>query len=600
MTSVIINGKDQSGNIINITYLPNCSVTLCYADLFDTKILSQTVTDQYGNFIFTNNNNMYHNIDGIFYIIAELCTNVKLLCIIGNNLSVNNIVVNEITTIAGLYCFNNFYNNGLISGNSKSLNTASLMYFNFVNYNGTLSDVIKLSPNGYETNSMQLLNSLGNLISICISNYEIYKTVVTYTTIATNVPSNIFDILISIIRNPSNNVKLIFVASLINKIYNPYLPFDVVPDAFTLAIKVNNSGDINNLIGGMGNIVFDDNGNAWITNNVIQGTPNSSNFTVVLLPNGKPAPFSPLFGGGANGAGFGIVKYFNNIIIGNYGWGNSIPAGGLTIYSKDGHPLTGNNGFQDSLYRVQGISVDINNNIWVASYGNSSVVVYIKGNLDNKKILTLPNEAYPFDIKNDKNGNAIVSLKGSSAVLKLYLDSNNDIKVSFNVSIGSTLLGIALDSNCNIFVASADDSSIYKLSNDGTVLQVISGNGIYQPWSCTIDGNDNLWVANFGANLDTNLYGVPHFTNNGIMISPSTGYTLPTGGSQVLLNDGTPLYGVGSSPSYNPLMRQTVVKIDCAGNVWVANNWKPSTPEVTDNPSGDGIVIFVGIGVPVI
>src|SRR5262249_32407866 len=82
-------------------------------------------------------------------------------------------------------------------------------------------------------------------------------------------------------------------------------------------------------------------------------------------------------------------------------------------------------------------------------------------------------------------------------------------------------------------------------------------------------------------------------------ISPPTGYTVPSAGSQVLLHDGEPLYGPNGPPSFAPMMRQTNVDIDRAGNLWTVNNWKPDFEnDILFNPGGDGIVIFVGLATP--
>jgi hypothetical protein len=46
-------------------------------------------------------------------------------------------------------------------------------------------------------------------------------------------------------------------------------------------------------------------------------------------------------------------------------------------------------------------------------------------------------------------------------------------------------------------------------------------------------------------------------------------------------------------------MRLTSVNADMAGNLWVANNWKPrGLQDLVLNPGGDGMVIFVGLGAP--
>ena len=73
------------------------------------------------------------------------------------------------------------------------------------------------------------------------------------------------------------------------------------------------------------------------------------------------------------------------------------------------------------------------------------------------------------------------------------------------------------------------------------------------PWDTAIDGEGNVWVANFGP-LESGppftgrlkkLWGVnaPVGKNVGDAISPTTGYTVPSAGSEVLLHNGDPLYG---------------------------------------------------------
>ena len=75
--------------------------------------------------------------------------------------------------------------------------------------------------------------------------------------------------------------------------------------------------------------------------------------------------------------------------------------------------------------------------------------------------------------------------------------------------------------------------------------------------------------------------------------------TVPSAGSQVLLHNGDPLYGQGAPPSFIPMMRQTAVVIDQAGNIWSVNNWKPDIDiDFGGNPGGDGIIIFVGLAPP--
>ena len=71
-----------------------------------------------------------------------------------------------------------------------------------------------------------------------------------------------------------------------------------------------------------------------------------------------------------------------------------------------------------------------------------------------------------------------------------------------------------------------------------------------------MDGEENLWVSNFGPLDVTNncrsgriskLCGInqsacPPGAKTGDPISPPSGYTMPSAGSEVLLANGNPLY----------------------------------------------------------
>ena len=71
-----------------------------------------------------------------------------------------------------------------------------------------------------------------------------------------------------------------------------------------------------------------------------------------------------------------------------------------------------------------------------------------------------------------------------------------------------------------------------------------------------MDGEDSLWVSNFGPLDVTNnfrsgriskLCGInqsacPPGAKTGDPISPASGYTMPSAGSEVLLANGNPLY----------------------------------------------------------
>lgn len=601
-----IKGFIQSGNGLIITPLSNYNISL-YGSLLDkSEILSITTSDSSGYFMLEIQSYLSDNY-GMFYLIGRSNENKKitLMTIIGKNLLFDyNLIINELTTVISCYCFAQFFDGNNIFGKYQGLNIAYMMCNNFVKNDGTLSDIIQSSPNGGETNTLKLCNSISNLLVTCIESEKILDKIISIVIPFNSAVKDIINIILNLpkLRSTDNNnyVDIVFKYTLIkNKRYFPFLIFVSPPDSFTLALKVNNTGNNDYLFGGPANGVFDKDGNYWITNNVIQGTNNSSNFSVILQPDGKPAQYSPIVDDRIVGQAFGIVKYYDNIIISNFGWGNVLPNGGIIIINSITKEL---NFYNDDLFRVQGIAIDLDKNVWILSYQNNKIVVLIGGSVENKATFDLVQTEFPFALVVDSNNVVAISVTYSnvSFVIRLKLENNVIVLISKIQLDSSNLLGIAVDSNNNLYVCSASNDTIYKIFPNNNNI-ALTGPSISTPWGCTVDSNDNLWIANFSSPTRIR-YGVTHIDRFGNTLSPiNTGYTLPTGGNEVLLADGTPLYGTGVEGQilgkcFIPLMRATSAQIDMAGNVWVANNWKPNAlNDVIFNPGGDGIVIFIGL-----
>jgi hypothetical protein len=66
---------------------------------------------------------------------------------------------------------------------------------------------------------------------------------------------------------PGNHVGELFALSAAKALYQPALP--AAPDAWTLALRYTGNG---HEINGPGNLAFDADGNAWITNNYVYNT----------------------------------------------------------------------------------------------------------------------------------------------------------------------------------------------------------------------------------------------------------------------------------------------------------------------------------------
>jgi hypothetical protein len=394
---------------------------------------------------------------------------------------------------------------------------------------------------------------------------------------------------------------------------------------------VNDSGSDEHMFGGPANIVFDENGYAWIANNVEQGGPYSGHFIIVLRPDGTPAdgsngePVSPVLGGGLWGPGWGIDIHpgTRQVWVGNYGWGyqDNPPAGSVSVFHPDGTPFSGDDGFTNAVERVQATIADTDGNIWMASYGNDSLVCYRYG--DPKQALSVVSGSKPFGVAMAKDGSAWVTNGAGlgwpeanpSTVCRYRIDGEQLVR-EMEVDAGYAAKVVVVDAKHYGWVASGGDSKVYRISPDGTEVATFDGGGIDTPWGLAIDGDQNVWVANFGKLGPGEVYRTAALSvlagdteknraaglRVGDPISPPSGYTLHSAGEPVLLHNGDPLYGAGMEPCYIPFMRSTSCQIDAAGNVWVVNNWKPDFTKdfmpQEGNPGGDGVVIFVGLAKP--
>jgi hypothetical protein len=521
-----------------------------------------------------------------------------------------------------------FYRTGVISGDSFALRIAAGMSNNLVDVTtGTSSQVLLNSPNADQTNSLRMTRTLANLLAGCVNSHAATAALLSLTVPARgSLPQDTAEALANLARDPARNVRLI---SLLAKLSSSYTPALVTaPDAWTVTVKVNNSGDDANLIGGLGNLVFDAEGYAWITNNVVQQTTKSSKTMMVLKPNGQASdgsngkPKSPVTGGGLLGGGYGITIDRRGFVWeGNFGWGMVNPTldgnGSISEFSPYGEPISGPEGYQGGPLRAQGMVADPSGNIWIASYGNDSVFVFPGGDPHHAIQFQEQGGSGPFGAALAPDGtvwisNGLVGIAPNS--LAKFQLKNGVLQRKFLLPrFGMQLRGLSVDSRGNAWVTSQGEDAVYAVSPEGRVLGKFAGGGIIGPWGTSIDGDGNVWVANFGpltpgSNFTTgrlsklcgaNPAACPPGTRMGQPLSPDTGYTVPTAGSQVLLHNGNPLYGPGAPPSFAPIMRQTSCLVDAAGNMWTLNNWKPSFDvDALSNPGGDGAIIFVGIARP--
>lgn len=629
--STVINGAVSTGGGSTPIAISGATITVYQIQSGTPSVVTQTTSDSAGNFsvkVPSNSSNTTSN-PVTYYAVASKSPSIQLMASLGTG-PITSVRINELTTVASAYAFAQLFRSDYsIAGTAIPLSIAASMAENLVSaQSGSASTVIQTSPNGYETNTWSALGTLANVLAGCTQGIANACTnLFALTPTASGVtPTTTLQAIVNIALNPAVNVAGIYNLGSVVTSYTPALTANQGPnssaplqklDAWTMAVKVNNSGNTNCPFGGPANVAFDVNGYAWINNNVIQGTPNSANCLIVLKPNGQPAngfantPTSPITGGGILGSGFGVaIDTLGYIWSGSFGWGNNLPASGAVAkLSSLGIPISPAAGYTSGLLRVQGTAVDQSNNIWMASYGNNAVVVYPNQTTSPVSFVDTTNTE-PFGMAITSDGYAWVTYTGSDAVSKLRY-SNGSISKVFSVSLpsGSNPKGVAVDSLGNAWVAAGATSTVYAINSSGTIVGTYTGQGINGPWGVSLDAKGNVWVANFGTSTPSARYSIvqlcgatsncPSGVTMGTAITPDTGYTLPSAGSQVLLNSGQPLYGTGAPPSYLPLMRLTSVNADMAGNIWAANNWKPSgLNDLLLNPGGDGMVIFVGVAAP--
>src|SRR5438105_5888697 len=305
-----LSGMVQTGGTSSTQPLSDVDVTLFEATTARPTVLGWATTNHSGQFMIVSPKNTSSS---IFYVSADIGAGVEFVAILGPNLPAS-VTINELTTVAASYSMAQFYRTGVISGNSFGLQIAAGMNDNIVaSGTGESSPVLLTLPNADQTNSLRSTRSLANLLAACVHDRSVTRDFIHLTKPPSGgVPRSTAEGLANLARDPGQNVEAIYSLTQLANSYEPAL--DTMPDAWTVTVKVNDSGDDapENLIGGLGNIVFDARGYAWVTNNVVQGTPNSSRTMMVFKPNGKPAdgtngtPVSPVTGGGLLGGGYGI------------------------------------------------------------------------------------------------------------------------------------------------------------------------------------------------------------------------------------------------------------------------------------------------------
>ena len=544
------------------------------------------------------------------------------------------------------------------------LSVAKEIMSNFINMRGDISATLKKGPNGLETNSWRLFNFLANILLACLYDKRIacalnnitgqsnilksfhyiasnpFKNISEIYALGCGVEQRYFPSICSIEQIGQFTLSLkVNTSGALN-----YLPGG--PAAISIDKYQNVWISLNTVQG-------TDGSNTWAM--VLGKDAKPKSFS----------PVFPILGAAYGNAydKYRDVVILGSFGWGSNNIAYNPFEGSISIFNaKNGRTLTPPNGYTDDLHRVQGIAVDLKGNYWICSWGsndplgsingfsrssnvtmneyNSSIVCYLDGNPQKKLVYEIdidengPSPNYgPFAILVDSNNNIFVSIGGSdqngkiinSAIIKLSLNRKMNRIILLAQSVATSFYfykGIAVDSNDNVFVASFKEDKILMFDN---YLNPITDYYEAQsgPWGVYVDNRDNIWVANFLKENDissgfhvTKLkqyklkqyklkqyklkqYKLKQYNSQLRQVGK---FTLPSGGEPVTLATGRVITDL-KGPIYSPLMRQTYNLADAAGNLYVANNWKPSLfTDLFNNgdadPGGDGVVIFIGCAAP--
>jgi sugar lactone lactonase YvrE len=544
----------------------------------------------------------------------------RLAAVIGAGRPPMKVTVNERTTVAAAYAMAQFLRGNRLAGKNPGLRNAAAMARNLVRVgDGGLSPVLKRFPNGGATSTLPSFDSLANTVVAC--RFRNGRCARLLQLAGLGKPAgDTLQALLSIAHYPWHSVGPLFrLARRVRPAYRPSLGAGDRPDAWTLALRFEGDGES---ISGPGNFAIDAGGNVWATNNYefsrnrhqpVCGAQNLLRFT----PTGRFYPGSPYTGGGLSGAGFGIsIDPANHVWVGNFGFAapecpTQPPHNSVSEFTIGGKPLSPGleefpagsakfrGGFEaGEISWPQGTVSDQQGNIWIASCANGNVAIYPGGDPAAARVVQVwrLGVGAPFDIAFNGSGEAFVTGNSTSTVGMLGptgLPSGHRIE-------GGGLdkpLGIAADSSGNMWVANSaaitipcETESATREGEAGAVLikpngelareKPFTGAGMTVPWGIAVDGDDNVWVANFGGRRLSELCGT----------QPQL---CPPGKRRT----GAPISPNDSGYGFDGLVRNTGVAIDPSGNVWVANNWK-NVP-VQTNPGGYQVVAFLGLAAPI-
>ena len=554
---------------------------------------------------------------------------IVLLSLLGSK-SPQQVVVNELTTVASAFTAARFINGEAISGNLLGLHIAAGNTPNLVDLEtGGWGKVIVDSGNSTWTTTLANLDTLGSLITAfaTVANDDWRARFFTAATATGGTtPKNTLEAMAGIARTPWANPKALY--GLFDEAYPlpapdgrrsaPFAPYLVyTPPDFTLSLWFGGGGSYSN-----GNMVFDAEGNMWCGQNWLAGSQSGVRMStggglIRFTPNGTPLspPITGFTGMGVDGVGWGTAVALDKVWVASFNGAIGVhDFQGRAIGEESDIPFAGKTG------GLMGVSVAANNDVWIADGTKNQLLYFPGGRLKDGRIVNVAGLASPFGIAIDAQNRVWVSNSQSNTVIRF--PANDPTKVdTFKVGIGAR--GVALDSKGNLWVASV-------MSPDFPLPKIPAGVSIMQQFALILEalkknieagkktGTVNMITADGtqavpeGFTADGNMnagWGIVVDGNDDVFAASGLGR-----GIAMLAGVGTNGHAPGTKPGDlihyfqgGTLQIPTIGSIDPAGNLWVANNWNSVEAATAADPipststwgGGSGFTVFYGVAAPV-
>ncbi|OKL44753.1 hypothetical protein [Pseudovibrio exalbescens] len=594
--------------------------------------LAASVTDAQGAFSFSQLEGAIEN--GLFYLTASQVDNEQLVLMaaIGPQLQ-EQVVLNELTTVATVFTHAQFMNGTDIRGNELGLLIAARNTPNLVDpTTGRWGSVVLDPLNTGENQTLARLNTLASLITSLARDADPDWQTRLFQLARPNqqdrsAPPTTIDVLAALAKQPWENADEAF--KLFDEAYpapgdgqprpTPFLPYlDFPPRDFAMILAFAGGG-----IDAPARLAIDRWGNVWSGQIWMPGSLSSPGQGIgggvaKMRPYGQavsPAP-TGWTADTLNGVDWGLAVTYDGL------WAGALN-GTIVKFNWAGEPVgtAADSNLGGELQVITGLSAAASEDVWLADGPGNQLVLFRNGDTRNGKIIVVDGLNWPHGIEVDDQDRVWVANAAGDTVIRF---NASDPSATTAIKVPRAPRDLSLDSQGNIWVASAlsagttlpdtpedapplatfealvsylleqqepaqPQGQIYLIRPDASLVNeegFAAAGALDVPWGLSVDGNDDVWVASLWNRSVVLLAGVQR---------AETSLTTAL---------GEPLHSFQSGSIKNV----SDVATDTAGNLWIANTWAGLNSLSDDDAltaprriwrGGGSIAVIYGIATPV-